>query len=144
MHTQLPDEEDGQNADGEITQRGKRTIHIGHGDDNLDIHARALNGWVVGGASPEILKRFALQQHDEHEDETGYEGEEHDQIEDPDVHSFNRDSKEEDADRDLAADRGEAVCDFAEPPVLLESVSWIHSPGIESDIPPWPSPVDAP
>lgn len=83
----------------------------------------------MGGASPEILKRFALQQHDEHEDETGYEGEEHDQIEDPDVHSFNRDSKEEDADRNLAADRGEAVCDFAEPPVLLESVSWIHLPG---------------
>ena len=75
----------------------------------------------MGGARPEILERFALQQHDEHEDQAGYNGEEHDQIEDPDMYSFHGNSKEEDADRDLAADRSEAVCDFAEPPVLLES-----------------------
>ena len=54
-HTQIPNEEDGQNAHGEITYRRKRTVHIGHGNDDLNIHAMAGDRRVESGSGPEIF-----------------------------------------------------------------------------------------
>lgn len=49
------DEEDGQDADGEITQCGKCTVNIGHDNDDLHIHAFSYNSRIVGQLRPEVF-----------------------------------------------------------------------------------------
>lgn len=80
LHMQGAHEEYRQQAHGEITQRCKRTVHIGHGYHDLDIHARSLDVRVIRGSRPEILQGLALQQHDEHEHHPGYHRQTHHRI----------------------------------------------------------------
>lgn len=63
------DEEDGQNADGKITQRSKCTVNVGHDDNDLHIHAFAYDSRVVGQFGPEIFQWPALEKHEEHENQ---------------------------------------------------------------------------
>lgn len=119
-HMQLSHEEDRQNPHREITQRRKRTVHVRHGDDDFDIHTRAVDVRIKGPAGPEVGERLALQQHQEHEHDTSHHGEGHDGVQDPDVDAPDGDAHQKDAYGDLAGDGGEAVGDFAEPPVLYQ------------------------
>jgi hypothetical protein len=118
-HMQLADHENRQNANCEITQRRKRTIHVRHGDDDLDVDALALYGGVQRGLRPEEGDGLALQQHDEHEGEAGDGCQRDDAVQNPDVELFDGDAQQEDADGDFAGDAGPAVGYFAEPPVLF-------------------------
>lgn len=114
----LAHEENGQQTDGEVADRRKGTIHVGHGDDDVDIDAVAVNVWVEGRSSPEVGEWLALQQHQEHEDKAGQHGQHHDGVQCPQVDWPDGDAHQENADGNLAEDGGEAVGDFAEPPVL--------------------------
>lgn len=53
-HVQLTHDEDWQNTHREITQRRKCTVHVGHGDDNVDADAVTLNTGVHGGPCPKV------------------------------------------------------------------------------------------
>lgn len=86
------DEEDGQDADGEITQCGKSTVDVGHDNDDLHIHAFSYNSRIVGQLRPEVFQWLALEEHKEHENQAGYDGQGHDGIEDPDVEGFDSDA----------------------------------------------------
>ena len=119
-HVQLVHDEDGQNADGEITHCGKCTVDVRHGNDNVDANAVPFDIRVHGRPRPEISQWLALQEHQEHEDQSRKNGQNHDDIEDPDMSSLDGDSHEENANRNLAENGGEAVCDFTKPPVLCE------------------------
>lgn len=112
------DEEDGQYADGEITNCGKCTVNVGHDHDDLHIHACAHDIRVKGHASPEVFQWFALEEHEEHENQACNNGQGHDAVEEPDVEGSDSDAHQEDADGDLAPNRGEAVGDLAEPPIF--------------------------
>ena len=61
LHVQFGDEEDGQKADGEITQCGESTVDVGHDDDDVDIDAGTLDARVLSGPGPKVRDRFALQ-----------------------------------------------------------------------------------
>lgn len=91
-HMQLVHHEDRQNTHGEITQRRKRAVDVGHGDDDVDVDAGARDGGVERSAGPEVLDGPALQQHDEHKRQTGDGCECDDAVEDPDVEAFDGDA----------------------------------------------------
>ncbi|GMG32555.1 unnamed protein product [Aspergillus oryzae var. brunneus] len=112
LHMQLPNQEDRQNRHGEIAYHRERTIHIRHGDNDRHVETLAVNIRIESDLGPEILQRFTLQQHEEHEDETGDDRQDHDDIERPDMFSFDGDAHQEDTDGDFAADGGETVGDF--------------------------------
>jgi hypothetical protein len=75
---------------------------------------------VHGRPCPEIRERLALQEHQEHEDQTRKHGQKHDDVEDPDMNSLDGDSQKKKANGDLAENGGEAVGNFTKPPILLE------------------------
>ena len=104
LHVKFVDEEDGQYADGEITQCSKCTVNVGHDHDDLHIHACALDIRVEGRPSPEVFQWPTLEEHEEHEDQTCNDGQGHNAVEEPDVDAFDSDAHQEDADGDLAAD----------------------------------------
>lgn len=79
------DEEDGQDADGEIAQCGKCTVNVGHDNDDLHIHAFSYNIRIVGQLRPEVFEWPALKEHEEHENQACYDGHSHDGIENPNV-----------------------------------------------------------
>lgn len=60
---------------------------------------------------------MALEEHQEHEDQTSKDSQDHDDVKDHDMKAFNRDAHQENADGDLARDGSEAIGDLAEPPV---------------------------
>lgn len=97
------DEEDGQDADGEITQCGNCTVNVGHDNDDLHVDAFSYNSRIVGQFRPEVFQWLALEEHEEHENQACYDGQGHDSIEDPDVEGFYSDAHQEDADGDLAS-----------------------------------------
>lgn len=119
-HVQFVHDENGQNADGEITDCGKCAVDVGHGDDNVDANAVTFDIRVQGRPRPEIRQWLALQEHQEHEDQSRKNGQNHDGVEDPDMSSLDGNSHQENANGDLAENGGEAVCDFTKPPILYE------------------------
>lgn len=78
LHSQRAHQKNRQDAHCEIAEGRKGTVHIGHGDDDLDIHTPPLDTRVKCRPRPEILERLALQQHDEHEDDAGHHRQGHD------------------------------------------------------------------
>lgn len=121
LHVQLAHKKDRQNADSKIAQCCEPTVYVGHGDDDLNVHAVAVNIRVEGLASPEVGKWLALQQHDEHEDHAGNDGQDHDGPEDPDMEASNSDAHQEDADGDFTGDGRKTICDLTKPPVLYSA-----------------------
>ena len=109
---QVLNQEDWQNGHSEIADHRERTVHIRHGDNDRHVETMALNIRVESDLSPEILQRLTLQEHEEHEDETGDNRQDHHDIERPYMLPFDRDAHQEDADGDFAADGGETVRDF--------------------------------
>lgn len=118
LHMQLAHKEDRQNANGKVAQRREPTVHVGHGDDDLNVHAVAVNVRVKGLASPEVGEWLALQQHDEHEDHASNDGQDHDGPEDPDVETSNSNAHQENADGDFTGNGCKTICDLTKPPVL--------------------------
>jgi hypothetical protein len=98
VHIQFSDQEYRQDAHGEIAKRRESAVDIGHVDDSLHRNAGALDAWVECDLGPKILKRVALQQHQEHKCQAAGDGEEHDGVQNPVVYAFHRDPHQEDAD----------------------------------------------
>lgn len=92
-HLQLVHDEDGENANSEITGGGECTVDISHGDDDVDANTVALDGRVQGHSRPKIRERLALQKHQEHEDQAGKDGQNHDNVEDPNMSSLDGNSQ---------------------------------------------------
>lgn len=116
LHMQLAHKEDRQNADGKIAQCCEPTVYVGHGDDDLNVHAMAVNIRVEGLASPEVGEWLALQQHDEHEDHAGNDG-----PEDPDMEASNSDAHQENTDGYFTGDGRKTIGDLTKPPVLYSA-----------------------
>ena len=112
LHMQVLHQEDRQNSHREITDHRESTIDIRHGDNDLHVETMALDIRIESDLGPEILQRFTLQQHEEHEDEASNHRQDHDDIERPYMLSFNRDAHQEYTDGNFAADGGETVRDF--------------------------------
>lgn len=60
LHMEFPHEEYWQDSNSKVTQRSEYAVDIGHGNDNVDANAVALNRRVKCQASPEIAERLAL------------------------------------------------------------------------------------
>jgi hypothetical protein len=85
LHVQLGDKENRQNSNGEITECGECTVDVCHDDNDVDADAVALNLGVHGSSRPEVREWLALQEHEEKENDSSNDCEDHNRIEGPDV-----------------------------------------------------------
>jgi hypothetical protein len=92
LHVQLVHKEDWQDTDCEITQRRKGTVDVGHDDNDIDANAVSGDTGVHGNPGPEVCQRLALQQHQEHKDQSSNDGQDHDGVKNPDMKALDGDA----------------------------------------------------
>lgn len=102
IHLQIPYEKHRQQADGEVCERRARTIHVCDVDKDVNVQTRPGLGMSV----PKKVDGAALENGEEEEEQSDYDGQRHGAVEDDDMDAKDGDPEEGDDDGYLRDNAG--------------------------------------